>query len=553
MGPSLRVVIMDKRLVLAFVLIGLIILLTPKYQEWILGKREVLQPERSSPSPKSPSPQTEKEKARKVETQAPSSVFPQGGEQRDLPEREVVVENELFISRWTTRGGILKSWILKKYRDGLWGTPVELVVAGGAGGAVLVGGEDLSQIPFEPSQNAVSVKGNENATLTWVGRWKDGTVEKRITVSGNRYDMKIDIHLGGGLSEQKCGLEWRGGIGRTERHLEDELSHTKVITFMGGEVELWDVDEAKSTTSRPSGEGGWIGVRNKYFLVSFIPENEGRYGMRISGGQVQEGVKRFDFGLVAESRQGGWAGSVYGGPISYSIFKDYRPELQQAMTWGWEWSRGLMEPIGVGILKIFLTIHELVPNYGLVIILFSILVKIALNPLTHKSYEATAKMQEIQPQIAVLRDKYANDQQRMNQELMRLYKEQGVNPLGGCLPVVFQMPILFALFNVFQNAIELRQAHFVGWMDDLSQPDRLSVGGMQVHVLPILMALTMFFQQKMTVKDPKQMMMVYLMPVMMIFFFWSMSSGLVLYWTLFNLLSWGQQVVIQQVQKAQKG
>lgn len=222
------------------------------------------------------------------------------------------------------------------------------------------------------------------------------------------------------------------------------------------------------------------------------------------------------------------------------------------MTWGWEWARWFMEPIGIGILRIFLTIHKLVPNYGLVIILFSILVKITLNPLTHKSYEATARMQEIQPQMASLREKYANDQQRLNQEIMKLYKEQGVNPLGGCLPVVFQMPILFALFNVFQNAIELRQAHFMGWMTDLSQPDQLSVGGMQVHVLPMLMALTMFFQQKMTVKDPKQMMMVYLMPLMMIFFFWSMSSGLVLYWTLFNLLSWAQQVAIQEVQKTQK-
>lgn len=540
---------MDKRLLVAFVLIGVVILLTPKYQEWLLGKREIRQQGKVTTAIDSSFQHSERQARLPVEVQSPS---PSLYEERGMGvhrERDIVIENELFILRWTTRGGILKSWILKKYRDGLLGSSVDLVTEGGGGLALIVGGEDLSQIPFEPSEDSISVKGNETKTLSWVGKHKGGIVEKSIIVSGNRYDMKIDIRLNGELAEERCGLEWRGGIGRSELNSRDELSRTKVITFMGGVVELWDASEVKSSTSRPSGEGGWIGVRNKYFLVSFIPEPQSRYGMRISGGQIQNGEKQFNFGLVAESRQGGWVGSVYGGPISYSVFKDYDPELQRAMTWGWEWSRWFMEPIGIGILRIFLTIHVLVPNYGFVIVLFSVLVKITLNPLTHKSYEATARMQEIQPQIASLRDKYANDQQKLNQELMRLYKEQGVNPLGGCLPVVFQMPILFALFNVFQNAIELRQAHFIGWIDDLSQPDHSFLGGMQVHFLPILMALSMFLQQKTTVKDPKQMMMVYLMPVMMIFFFWNMSSGLVLYWTLFNLLSWIQQIVIQHAQR----
>lgn len=533
---------------MAFVLIGVVILLTPKYQEWLLGKKEVRPPGKTGFSPDSSFRATEHQAIPQIEGPSPS---PPLQEQKEIVsvEREVIVENDLFVSRWTSRGGVLKSWILKKYRDGLLGSPVELVRQGGAGLALVVAGEDLSQIPFEPSEDSISVRGSEVKTLSWIGKHKGGIVEKRITVSGNRYDLKVDIRLGGVLSEEKCGVEWRGGIGRNELNSQDELSHTKVITFMGGEVELWDSDQAKSPTSRPSGEGGWIGVRSKYFLVSFIPEYQSRYGTRISGGEIQNSEKLFDFGMVAESRRGGWLGTVYGGPISYSVFKDYDSELQRAMTWGWEWARWLMEPIGIGILRIFLTIHELVPNYGLVIVLFSILVKIVLNPLTHKSYEATARMQEIQPQIATLRDKYANDQQKLNQEMMRLYKEQGVNPIGGCLPVVFQMPILFALFNVFQNAIELRQAHFISWINDLSQPEHLFVGGLQVHVLPILMALSMFLQQKSTVKDPKQMMMVYLMPVMMIFFFWSMSSGLVLYWTLFNLSSWVQQVVIQRAQR----
>ena len=326
-------VIMDKRLLLAFVLIGIVLLVTPKYQEWLLGKKEIGQPGKTHSSPDSSLRTIERQVIPQAEVQSP---HPPEKNEVVYKEREIVVENELFISRWTTRGGILKSWVLKRYRDGLLGSPVELLTKGGEGLALVVGGEDLSQIPFEPSEDSLSVKGNEVKILSWTARHKAGIIEKRITISGNRYDIKVDVRLGGALSDEKCGLDWRGGIGRSERNSQDELSHTKVVTFMGGEVELWDTNEAKGLTSRPSGEGGWMGVRNKYFLVSFLPEYPGRYGMRISGGQVQYGEKRFDFGLVAESRQGGWVGSVYGGPISYSIFRDYDPELQRAMTWGWE-------------------------------------------------------------------------------------------------------------------------------------------------------------------------------------------------------------------------
>ncbi|MBC9890596.1 MAG: membrane protein insertase YidC, partial [Opitutae bacterium] len=163
------------------------------------------------------------------------------------------------------------------------------------------------------------------------------------------------------------------------------------------------------------------------------------------------------------------------------------------------------------------------------------------------SYESMAKMQQLQPKMAALREKYKNDNQRLSRETMKLYKEEGVNPLGGCLPMLLQMPIFFALYNVFSSTIELRQAPFVLWIDDLSQPDVIEFGGFELHVLPLLMAGSMFVQQKMTMKDPKHAFLVYLMPVFMIFIFWSISSGLVLYWTIFNVLSIGQQYLINRI------
>ena len=158
-------------------------------------------------------------------------------------------------------------------------------------------------------------------------------------------------------------------------------------------------------------------------------------------------------------------------------------------------------------------------------------------------------MQEIQPKIAALREKYKNDNQRLSRETMKLYKEEGVNPLSGCLPLLLQMPIFFSLYNLFGKTIELRQAPFTLWIQDLSLPDELLIGGFGLHVLPLLMAVSMFIQQKMMMKDPKQAVLVYMMPVLMIFIFWSMSSGLVLYWTIFNVLTIGQQLLVNHFKK----
>jgi YidC/Oxa1 family membrane protein insertase len=462
----------------------------------------------------------------------------------------VVVENEVFVSRWNTRGGVLLSWVLKAFADGDRRNSVELLGHGGKGFILVVNGQDFSDFYFEPTQNSIVLKHDQSQTLSWICSLPNGTIEKRLTFYGNRYDVKVEVLFKGEISNRKCRLDWRGGIGQSESNVDDDLSHTKIVSFMGGVLQNWDVSDIKSAKFTPSGEGGWVGLRNKYFLVSIVPDPVGSYSMSFHGESLPGGGKLLDFGLTSDQSNGTWSGAFYGGPISYSVLKNYfGGDLHRVMNWGWEWSRWFMEPIGIGILRVFLAIHQLVPNYGLVIVLFSILVKIALYPLTHKSYEASARMQEIQPKIAALKEKYQNDQQKMNQEMMRLYKEQGINPLGGCLPVLLQMPILFALFNVFQNAIELRQAPFYGWITDLSQPEYLSLAGIKIHVLPILMAVSMFLQQKSTIKDPNQKMMVYLMPAMMVFFFWSMSSGLVLYWTMFNFLSWGQQVCIEQLQR----
>tara|TARA_Y200000002_G_C22354623_1_gene526482 strand:+ start:16 stop:633 length:618 start_codon:yes stop_codon:yes gene_type:complete len=198
--------------------------------------------------------------------------------------------------------------------------------------------------------------------------------------------------------------------------------------------------------------------------------------------------------------------------------------------------------------------HDYIPNYGVVLIVFSLLVKILVYPLTKKSYQSTSAMQEIQPEVNKLREKFKNNPQKLNQATMQLYKTKGVNPLGGCLPMLLQMPLLFALFQVFRTTIELRNEPFIWWIKDLSAPDviinlpfSIPLYGDHIAFLPILMALSTYVQQKMMsggIQQPQQKMM---QNVMMVFFFLifnNFPSGLNLYYTLFNVLTIAQQKLI---------
>jgi YidC/Oxa1 family membrane protein insertase len=201
------------------------------------------------------------------------------------------------------------------------------------------------------------------------------------------------------------------------------------------------------------------------------------------------------------------------------------------------------------MIPLFQFLHLFIPNFGIVIIVFSLIIKVGLHPLTRTSMKGMRRMQALTPMMNEVKEKYKDDPQKMNTAVMQLYKDYGVNPAAGCLPLLLQMPILFALYSVFRSSIELRQASFVGWITDLSIPDSIAtlpfkiplVGLDQVSGLAIIMGVTMFIQQKQTVTDPRQKAMVWMMPIMMTLLFSSLPSGLNLYYLTFNILSIGQQ------------
>jgi len=238
--------------------------------------------------------------------------------------------------------------------------------------------------------------------------------------------------------------------------------------------------------------------------------------------------------------------ALYLGPLEYSTIKGLGVDLENIMSLG-----KLLKPISKAVLWIFIRLRMILPNYGWVLIVFAFLIKIVLYPLTNKSMQSMKEMQNLQPKIEELRKKYQGEPQKLNTEQMKLYKEHGVNPMGGCLPLLLQMPILIALFTVFRTTIELRHAPFIWWITDLSAPDTIftlpfaiPIYGQHVNVLPIIMALSTILQQKLSgtsSSNPQQKMMTYMMPIMFFFMFNQFPSGLNLYYTLFNLLTVAQQ------------
>ena len=554
---------MDRRTLFAFVLIGVVIFLMPHYLRWLRGDEPPPYPEVAEQAPgevdrsasgEAPARARVSEPEVLPETRPPVSEELQPAvSDSGLVARHVVVETELYVATFTTRGARLVSFVLKDFRDrrGGW---LELVPPGGYGLGMSLSRESLDRVVFQANREQLSLDGAEQGEVVFAAQMGNRRVLRRLRFQGDRYRFSLEVSVSGVEDGTKVVVNWVGGLAATEGDVAQDAPYMKIGTRVGGEVQNWDVGDLGPDADPLGGAMSWVGVRSKYFVAAMITPEGRRFDLNLEGEQKPSGVKHFSAEVVAEDRGEPLRLGVFVGPVSYDILRaqdldlngSYRElALDEMMDYGWAFLRPIMKPVTILILRAFLALHQVIPNYGLVIISFSLLVKVVLFPLTHKSLEASAKMQQIQPQMTALKEKYSDDQQKLNQEMMKLYKDQKVNPLGGCLPLVFQMPILFSLFNVFRGAIELRQAGFVLWMTDLSQPDRLLVGGVEVHVLPLLMAASMFLQQKMTMKDPKQAAMVYVMPVLMTFFFWSMSSGLVLYWTMFNVLTLVQQHVME--------
>jgi len=543
----------DKRTIVGFILIGLVIILYPLYMEWVTGGK------RTQETPVKP--QTEIDTTRQFPPpgQETKEIPPPEAESKTLSltpkdtlleEKTVKVETELYTAEFSSKGGILKSFILKEYQD-QDGNNIQLLPSVQTHPPLNLVFPDsnvsLETFNFQVDRDQVILdERNTTGTINFTLTTQSGVqIIKRYGFFNGRYDFELEFEIRG-LGQLDMGrtylLGWAPGLNSTEKNRKEDMGYFSAYSMMGTELsEIKKFHKSEGADfevlqEAGSGETRWVATRTKYFVAAMIPLSRKGMGFSASGrrsftftGEEQIEDKRIGVFLEMPVERTGTLKDkfmVYVGPIHYHILKGYGMGLDRMVNLGWK----IIRPFSIAILWIFVNLHKIIPNYGLVIILFTILMKGAFHPLTRKSTRATLKMQELQPKLAQLKEKFKKDPARLNKETMKLYKQSGVNPLGGCLPLLFQMPVFYGLFVVFRSTIELRGAKFILWLTDLSQMD-------PYYVLPIIMAGTMFWQQKITIKDPKQAALVYFMPILFFFFFFKFPAGLTLYWTMFNILS----------------
>ncbi len=558
---------MDKKTILAFVLIGILIILMPNYYKLISPPEEEqtapVQTQRPPETTRTAPAPTVREYAREPETveSVTEEAAPQGAWQEDtvLTEKRVQVETPLYIAVFSSRGASLVSFKLKRFDDRRGGI-VDMIKEGPEGQpyptAYLTfprNGLSTDELMFTPSTGFLTIDEGGSGQLVFTAQLVGGgKVRKAYRFDGATYVLELTTEASGLNLGDEYYFRWDGGVNVTEPDTAQDLTYSKAYAFMGGELEKFDAPGKGEKRTSPTGSVDWIAARSKYFEIAVVPEGN-TAGIDFVGSRVGSGKtapKEYKLAVKMESPGRSFVQNyrIYLGPVDSKLLSDLGVGLQATMDWGWT----IIKPFSKFVLWAFKLIHSVIPNYGIVIIIFSILIKIILWPLTHKSHVSMKKMQKLQPLIKEIQAKHKGDPQRLQKETAKLYKDKGVNPMGSCLPTLLQMPLLFALFIVFRSTIELRGEPFIFWITDLSLPDTIfhlgftiPLYGNQVSVLPLIMGVSTFFQSKSTVSDPSQKMMIYFMPVFLTLIFNSFPSGLTLYYTLFNLLSMFQQRMIK--------
>ncbi len=372
-----------------------------------------------------------------------------------------------------------------------------------------------------------------------------------MSLNPDSYMMDMEILLEN-LSESP--LEDQMGISfyfqpyqETSRWIAENVSRLHV--HQGGDTTSFDTGDIQQGGVLIEPPLDWVAYANNYFIQAIIPMERDNFQVVPRVLDPERGLMQVayltDHFSIAPGESLNFQMRLYIGPKEINLLEAAGHNLANAVDYGW--FSFLAKPL----LRLLNWFNSYVHNYGVAIILLTVLIKIIFAPLTHKSFMSMQNMKKVQPKITALREKYKNDREKMNQELMNVYRTHKVNPLGGCLPMLLQIPVFFALYRMLSAAVELRHEPFLWWINDLTAPDRLDIGIAipylgGIPVLTILMGLSMFLQQKMTpmTGDPMQEKLMMAMPIVFTIFFVNFPSGLVLYWLINNVLSIAQQYYI---------
>jgi YidC/Oxa1 family membrane protein insertase len=493
------------------------------------------------------------ETVRATAAQAPQEIKVQPG-------KDITVDTPLYTAVFDTRGARLKDWKVKNYLDkiGEGAKPIDLATEALSGGYPF--GLEITEanFPFSPESiflvNAETLKlGPENSKGELLFTWKspDGLrLTQQMIFYADSYRMDIHLQMANLSSRSLEGrplFAWSGKIftkpgnsgglacipGSGGSSGAEVPPFTTLVKKELKEVEL----KAIKGEERFSQNVQWGGFQNKYFLAALIPQKS--EGTELILKKVSETAGDLVMGGPKASLPPGTQFSqsyfMYVGPKDLDILKAFGYDLDRALDFGW------FDVVAKPMLYAMKFFHRYIGNYGLAIILLTVVIKILFWWPTHISYKSMKEMKRLQPEMAKLREKFKDDKEKLNKEMMELYRRYKVNPMSGCLPIAIQIPIFFALYKVLLYSIEIRQAPFYWWIQDLSAQD-------PYYISPILMGASMFIQQWLTptTGDPTQAKMMLIMPVVFTFMFLSFPTGLVIYWLFNNVLSIGQQIYINK-------
>jgi YidC/Oxa1 family membrane protein insertase len=574
---------MEKRLLLSMVLCLLILLVYQSYVErqnkrWKAAHSEVVEGEGLHEAPADDPARLDPEGVDAL--QAPAEGLQEeeeglGHASQDVRCEEVVVDTPLYQAVFCSSNGRPMRWTLKNYQ--LY-KPCECPVPGlrkvgprdasNGGGPAWVervhvqGPEEYplaleistgrdKRIPIrealEPDRFRLDLnKGEQPARITFSGTDARGReVERVYTFAPDTYLVGLQVAIAGlEPALQQAGLAMR----LTERIPEESRNRYTFSGFMAFIDESLE-KEKELDAGEPlyfNGNVHWQGFSDKYFLTSLLPVDNPVSSVNLEQLRSADGqspglfISRLIYNIQPhlQGDTARFAYSLYIGPKDLDVLRDTGHFLEKSIDLGW--FGFIAKPLLV-VLKFF---YRYTHNYGIAIIILTILIKILFHPLTRKQMESMRQMQKLQPKMQAIREKFKDDKERLNREVMDLYRTHKINPLGGCWPMLLQIPVFFALYKALLNSIELRHAPFMFWIQDLSEKD-------PCYITPIIMGATMFLQQKMTpvAGDPNQQKMMMFMPLIFTFMFLNFPSGLVLYWLVNNVLTIGQQFVSQRRQQ----
>jgi len=553
------------RIIIAIVLSFLVFLL---YDLFVQPQQPIRQPQESPQTAQTESQPGSAGKPYTPEDGRPpaGSEVSAGGDDTDAAPtraaRSITVETPFYRAVFSEQGAAMESYVLKEYREAPQADapPKEMVPPSLTTGTVRLGlrNDSLPELEralytADAAADVLDVRQQEQRLrFTWVSD-QGHVLEKVFRFSPDSYLIDLTVNVKNGSTRPLLDAP-------TLSLLDFSQKSRRVIQFEGpsamisGSVEEFDVDDISEGENRFPGQIQWAGIVDRYFISAIVPRPVEEAVVRLvqpSEKIVEVVYVEPEITLIPGTRKS-FDYSLFLGPKSFKLLRTYDNQLAAAIDFG------MFDFLAKPLLWIMNFIHDhLLSNYGVAIILVTLAVKVLLWPLGTKSYKSMSEMKKLQPLIKELREKYKDDRKKMNEETMALYRTYKINPLGGCLPMVVQIPVFLAFYNMLYQAIELRHAPFLLWINDLSAPDRLfrfdvSIPFMEppygIPVLTLIMGASMLLQQKMSppMGDPTQAKMMMLMPVVFTFIFINFSSGLVLYWLVNNLFSIAQQYYVTQ-------